>query len=540
MIRFLTSVTKVALALFAAVLIASGTAKADASLPDPHVWTGGSNPPLNQMSVFWAESTLDSSPVSYSPFDERTSVEANRIVGAGFDTVLGPCSDTLQIGCISAMKFSLDDGTTWSDAKRLTSPGQRDFAFNTISPTGKQDTVYTSLYSADSRTGLLESSLPNFWNLPGATNALGEEYMINVVARSALQDGKAKLTELNFSANAGKQYPVSAPCKYLTVQTQRTGGFHGYCFEPVNLPSNLRLRVSVNLGDRIDELSGWFDGRLEKPVIDFGSTQRGVVTVEGLPIEVNYVQTRDIAKGESLYTVTPSVEALQVNSGTHWVQTSRTGLDDFLKYSAAIPQTASARNTVWRMSSWNANGIDSDCSSSPGVKGVVISNATTYDAVPPRFDPKSGGLDFRVASAHRNPDGTLASGVYRLYLQQKLAKCLWGEETSGSASVSVVDEDGVQEVAYSSMGVSNGWLHFEASGFHYSAPKISVKMIKSAPVASPSPSPSASPSPTTSPSVSPAPNPTPKKTTISCVKGKTTKKVTAVSPKCPAGYKKKA
>ena len=30
-----------------------------------------------------------------------------------------------------------------------------------------------------------------------------------------------------------------------------------------------------------------------------------------------------------------------------------------------------------------------------------------------------------------------------------------------------------------------------------------------------------------------------KKMTITCVKGKTTKKVTAVKPKCPAGYKKK-
>jgi membrane protein involved in colicin uptake len=30
-----------------------------------------------------------------------------------------------------------------------------------------------------------------------------------------------------------------------------------------------------------------------------------------------------------------------------------------------------------------------------------------------------------------------------------------------------------------------------------------------------------------------------KKTTITCVKGKLTKKVTAVKPKCPVGYKKK-
>ena len=33
--------------------------------------------------------------------------------------------------------------------------------------------------------------------------------------------------------------------------------------------------------------------------------------------------------------------------------------------------------------------------------------------------------------------------------------------------------------------------------------------------------------------------PTPKKITITCVKGKLTKKITAVKPVCPAGYKKK-
>jgi hypothetical protein len=35
------------------------------------------------------------------------------------------------------------------------------------------------------------------------------------------------------------------------------------------------------------------------------------------------------------------------------------------------------------------------------------------------------------------------------------------------------------------------------------------------------------------------PKPVVKATTITCVKGKLTKKVTAVNPKCPTGYKKK-
>ncbi len=51
------------------------------------------------------------------------------------------------------------------------------------------------------------------------------------------------------------------------------------------------------------------------------------------------------------------------------------------------------------------------------------------------------------------------------------------------------------------------------------------------------------PTPTPSASASPAslakPVAAPKKITITCVKGKATKKVTGVSPKCPSGYKKK-
>jgi hypothetical protein len=76
-----------------------------------------------------------------------------------------------------------------------------------------------------------------------------------------------------------------------------------------------------------------------------------------------------------------------------------------------------------------------------------------------------------------------------------------------------------------------------------------------APVAIPTPTPTPTPvataTPTPTPTETPVPTPTPsatvvatvkpaaKKTTIRCVKGKTSKKVTAVNPKCPAGYKKK-
>ena len=55
----------------------------------------------------------------------------------------------------------------------------------------------------------------------------------------------------------------------------------------------------------------------------------------------------------------------------------------------------------------------------------------------------------------------------------------------------------------------------------------------------PTPTVTATPSSTPVPVVA-TPTTTAKKTTVTCVKGKTTKKVTGVNPKCPAGYKKKA
>lgn len=47
------------------------------------------------------------------------------------------------------------------------------------------------------------------------------------------------------------------------------------------------------------------------------------------------------------------------------------------------------------------------------------------------------------------------------------------------------------------------------------------------------------PTPTPSATVTPIPKPTPKKITIACIKGKTVKKVTAIKPKCPSGYKRR-
>lgn len=63
--------------------------------------------------------------------------------------------------------------------------------------------------------------------------------------------------------------------------------------------------------------------------------------------------------------------------------------------------------------------------------------------------------------------------------------------------------------------------------------------VSATPTPTPTPTPTVSATPT--PSVTATPSPTTKaKKTITCVKGKATKKVTNSNPKCPKGYKKKA
>jgi hypothetical protein len=70
------------------------------------------------------------------------------------------------------------------------------------------------------------------------------------------------------------------------------------------------------------------------------------------------------------------------------------------------------------------------------------------------------------------------------------------------------------------------WLFLTARNFTFSSPTIKVKLTQDAPA----------PQATTQATTKPAPI---AKKSITCVKGKTTKKVTATNPACPKGYKKK-
>jgi hypothetical protein len=148
-----------------------------------------------------------------------------------------------------------------------------------------------------------------------------------------------------------------------------------------------------------------------------------------------------------------------------------------------------------------------------------MTNASQYSAGPPIFDKASGSLEYQVAAPHYTSGGSVFTGTYDLVMRSDVARCLYGfSKAPLNASISVIDNDGVQTAATKLVSEKDGWLRIAAYGFGFSNPKIKVNLSQ-------------------------AGSPTSKKvalknTTITCKKGKTVKKVTALKPVCPKGYKK--
>jgi hypothetical protein len=216
--------------------------------------------------------------------------------------------------------------------------------------------------------------------------------------------------------------------------------------------------------------------------------------------------------------------------------------------SPLVGEKSVALSTTWSMrtlSNLEMNGANNCFTSTPGLKGIVTTNSTVYSAGPPEFN--NGSLNYQVASPHFNPDGTTPfKGNYNLVMRSDVARCIYGfTKAPIKASISILSSDGANDVATTVANEKDGWLSLSANNFQFSSPSIQVKLSQDSPppaptpVATPEPTPSASPTPVATSAPFVAPVPAAKKTTITCVKGKTTKSVTAVKPVCPIGYKKK-
>ena len=325
---------------------------------------------------------------------------------------------------------------------------------------------------------------------------------------------------------------------YLPDGSRCVGTDVNVCEAVREFPAGYRFGVSLRMGTK---LSGWYHGRLALPDVTIKNWKTGQeISVEAEPVRVPTLnfsvpnaeipqKVRDIVFTDRYFGKSgDGIREARINDGS----SSAVMVDLAAAFAPAYKDKATSTNTTWAFKAMNYGQNSSDvqkCSDNTGnVAGLVTTNALTYLPGPPTFDKESQSLTYKVASPHYEANGSLASGSYDLSMRSDIARCLYGFSSAPiKAEISITSDEGEKKVATTIVNEKNGWLYLSAKGFTFSSPTINVKLSQDKEVVAPTPTPVAT--------VTVAK----KKSTISCVKGKTTKKVTGVSPKCPTGYKKK-
>ena len=154
--------------------------------------------------------------------------------------------------------------------------------------------------------------------------------------------------------------------------------------------------------------------------------------------------------------------------------------------------------------------------------GMYVGSNGVCGLSTPVWSEEEKAFTWRAAAPHFAPDGvTVNKGFYKAVIPVADAALLWGmtnpNDAASALEVSLTTEAGGTAAFLKAISVKNGKIIIDVSGFEYSRPKLKIGIKKgykpSAKILN--------------------------KTTITCVKGKAVKKITAVKPACPAGYKKK-
>jgi hypothetical protein len=321
------------------------------------------------------------------------------------------------------------------------------------------------------------------------------------------------------------------------------------------LPLNTSFGFTVKLHEKV---TGWLHGRLTDAEAIISQSVDGdqLLTISGKPALVpgiygwfkkdayptplkNLYSSQDQRSVDSngLGWPKPGDESSMGPDGLPWsimkegFGYNEGGFKETLAWIDALGDKAAYAQTVWSAKSMN-NQYQQCLKGSETLSGIVSTNSTMYIGSPPSFNQANQTLDYKVISPHFLPDGSEFKGSYDLLIRSSIARCIYGFSSAPiSATISVISSDGTAQIATTLVREKDGWLSLSAKNFTFSSPTINVKLTQEKAI-------EATPTPTPAPSVAAKPI-SKKATTITCVKGKTIKKVGGSKPVCPAGYKKK-
>ncbi len=488
-----------------------------------------------------------------------------------FNSILKACDAADEVNCITSLSALDENGiATPATFKRYTV------------------TNHINAFPADKAMNIPAGSMPSIWSIPSAPHASGDLYAVYAGITGSVNPQGAAVGDSNYmqialipvvlkdfgkgrqSQAAGWNQSIAGIYYDYCANSQQTDGTkftdcahvngdscifptndQGMCYAEEPFGSVQKFNIQLKLAK---EPSGWMHGRMVDPSISITPlTAGGVnlsVTAAATTVPMVYQNSSWADLSPEMQNQWVSCNSDPQSCGEFWFARAPGATSAYIEQSKTLTGNASinmiryvngfgamplkimsaisplignksqSQSTTWSMRTLSAKemgGANKCFTSTPGLKGIVTTNAPAYSAGPPAFT--DGSLNYQVAAPHFNPDGsTPFKGNYNLVMRSDVARCIYGfSKAPISATISIVSSDGNSDVATTVAGEHNGWLSLSANNFQFSSPVIKVKLTQDAP----------------------APIVTVKNSTITCVKGKLSKKITAIRPLCPAGFIKR-
>lgn len=376
-------------------------------------------------------------------------------------------------------------------------------------------------FEAKPEFGIAKSTPFQIYKFEGLKHAKGDYFQVKVLKTNFIKPGVIDPTRYTFLIAPTYQEKQTFDCAYLKT-------LDGLCWLTGSFESNTRFKLNLRISKK---LAGWFTGRVTDPTIELSTApdSRNAVSLTGLSqsipaISRNYFYTDELQRAEWIEVAKNSPSQswdVTTNEGKRYSMGTPYSADAIGKFEDIVSRVESFNNAdslknIWRIESTDYGLTNkSECLRS-NVTGLVSSNSMTYEKQIPSWDAATSSLVYRMASPH-TALGKEFVGRYDLLISEEVGKCLWSlKSLTPSAEISVTGANGEKKSVTATSKIVDGFYKFTAAGFTFSSNKISVKLFSK---------------PESTSVVKPS--------TITCVKGKLQKKVTAIKPKCPTGYKKK-
>lgn len=459
-------------------------------------------------------------------------------------TRLSKCENFSQMDCIETITANLDSKTVIGEFVAQ-------FPTKIITP-----------YSSDESLQLPKANNGGIWEFPSISNTAGDKYFVNVSMGGVKTKNDKKFVANFLSASIfgaeivpiklrmGRDGVPDDGSSYVLETTRPDGtptlgaiGIYGpYEDEPLNcvmsgegkcvnrkaLPKNIKFELNLRLSN---SPSGWFHGRISDPNILIKSLEEisGVsLSISGGSMDIPAIgfskpweqvdktlQNKYLSGGFGPWTgcrwcSTNPLEATTTSQPPSYGDEAIAELTSWLPF---ISDRSSADINTWSVRTLDNSemkGANKCFTKTAQLNGIVTSNSTVYSAGPPKFDGSS--LNYQVAAPHLMSNGTIKRGAYTLVIRSDVARCVYGFSAAPiKASISIVNDEGVNTLATTTVSEKDNWIKLSAYNFTYSSPVIKVKLSQTKN----------------------------QKYSISCFKGKVIKKVTSTKPKCPVGFKLK-